>query len=92
MLQVDQCANNGVTAFHAAVVRGHLEVARVLARAGAEVDSKRKDNGQTPLIAASNNGHVHLIPFLLERGASLQVLENDGLSALHVAARGGHIL
>jgi len=48
---------------------GHLDVARVLLDAKAEID-RPSANGSTPLVVATTNNHIQLAMFLLDRGAS----------------------
>jgi hypothetical protein len=44
------------------------------------------DGGGTPLIAASFNGHVEVVQLLLSHGAQIDLVEDDGWTALMFAA------
>jgi ankyrin repeat protein len=46
--------------------------------------------GWTPLLAASNRGHVQVVKELLEHGADIEAYDNDGWTALHFACGNGH--
>jgi ankyrin repeat protein len=56
---------------------GHVEVARLLIEAGADID-KAKDNGVTPLYVASQNGHVEVARLLIEAGADIDKAADNG--------------
>jgi ankyrin repeat protein len=58
--------------------------ARVLLRAGADVEAKNA-KGRTPLQMACRFGHQRLIEELLSRGAQPTAQDNDGWAALHQA-------
>ena len=48
--------------------------------------------GYTPLILASENGHVGVARALLARGARQQLhRRSDGRAAMHFAAKNGHV-
>lgn len=47
-----------------------------------------KSSGKTCLQVASHQGHTELVALLLARGASLEVADDDGDTALHYAAFG----
>lgn len=49
------------------------------------------DEGITPLIAASSEGHSVVVPLLIEAGANVNAVDKDGTSALMAAAARGHI-
>ncbi|PIK54974.1 putative fibronectin type 3 and ankyrin repeat domains 1 protein [Apostichopus japonicus] len=63
---------------------GHVEVARELFFAGAEVEKKDKD-GKTALMIAALNGHRDLVQLLVERGADPFMSTEFGMSALDMA-------
>ena len=42
-------------------------------------------------MAAAYEGHSSLVSFLLDQGAALNVQNNDGETALNLAAIGGHL-
>jgi ankyrin repeat protein len=52
---------------------------------GADVDA-RNSAGQTPLLAAAQNGHVKAMEILLSRGADVNAQDHHGRTALMVAA------
>ncbi|CAI8055791.1 Protein TANC2, partial [Geodia barretti] len=67
---------------------GHVEVVRLLLKAGAAVfipDKCRK----TPLYSASIRGHRAVVELLLENGADVSICNEDGLSPLFVASQEG---
>jgi ankyrin repeat protein len=49
------------------VIRGHVELARILLEYGADATAQAKD-GSTPLHLASTEGHGEVARILLERG------------------------
>jgi ankyrin repeat protein len=68
-----------------AVRRGHLEAARTLLRAGANVNDTARD-GSSALAVAIGNGHWELASFLLETGADPNA-SGPGWTPLHQLAR-----
>lgn len=50
-----------------------------------------KKSGDTPLILASRYGHASLVSFLIDNGGIIEHRNNDGKTALHDAAQGGHL-
>ncbi|MEM7553771.1 MAG: ankyrin repeat domain-containing protein [Cyanobacteria bacterium P01_A01_bin.84] len=76
------------TALMFAVERGHLEVAKVLIKAGADVnlsDHPGKKLGKTPLMYAAISGHESILRFLLESGAVVDSQDKRGQTALWYA-------
>ena len=84
--RVNQPSNNPqkVMPLHSAVAGGHLEIARALLDAGAEVDAVQ-EGGFTPLMSAAQNGSVEMVRLLLERGADRSKTSEDGRSAYTLA-------
>ena len=56
---------------------GHVEVAKSLLRAGADIDA-RSPSGLTPLFCAVRRGDVQLVEYLLEHGANKKLHLDDG--------------
>ncbi|KAM3518761.1 hypothetical protein MY4038_010002, partial [Beauveria bassiana] len=59
-----------------------------LPRAGSSI-AVRGRAGATPLHMAAQNGHVKIVSLLLEFGANVSAVDDDGETRLHVAASHG---
>ena len=77
----------GSTPLLFAVRHGHVENARLLLDAGADVN-QTAPNGQSALVTASFSGQGEVAAFLLERGADPNAAE-AGYTALHTAVSRG---
>jgi ankyrin repeat protein len=51
-------------------------------------DAVDEETGMTPLFFACDRGHVDVVEFLLDRGASVNRRDMIGMTCLHVAAMG----
>jgi len=77
--------------------RGMTEVVKELLGAhksknsGGDFIDKPSDEGISPLIAASSEGHAAIVPLLLAEGAKVDAVDKDGTTALMAAAARGHI-
>lgn len=74
-----------------AVVHGDIQMIRLLLNHGANPNSKNeRENGSTPLVAAAARGepidYPPIIKLLLEKGADLDIKDNEGKTALWYAA------
>lgn len=79
---------SGRTALHEAAHYGHLEAARWLLHAAAQVNAQ--DNGRnTPLILACMDGHTAMAELLIGAGADISLRRGDGKSALHILKANG---
>ena len=81
---VDMVDGNGKTALIAAAKSEHAEIVKELLRAGAKVDSPG-DGGGSALMAATVN--LETLEVLLKAGANPFLGDEDGQTALHLAAR-----
>ncbi len=62
---------------------------RTLIDHGANVNA-RKYNLWTPLHSSAHNGYLGLVELLLERGADVRMLSDEGHKPYQLAARQGH--
>ncbi|XP_070842326.1 transient receptor potential cation channel subfamily A member 1-like [Chaetodon trifascialis] len=80
----------GLTPLHLASREGHTKVVQLLLRKGALFHSDYK--GWTCLHHAASAGYTHTMDILLSANPKLMdKTDEDGNTALHVAARGGHV-
>jgi ankyrin repeat protein len=84
----------GVQPLHMAAENGRIEVVRSLLAAEANLEAGRVYGGKTgvtPLHLAVTRRHCQVVRALLEAGATVNAVDSDGTTALHVAARGGFV-
>jgi uncharacterized protein len=74
----------GWTPLHYACAKGQLEVAQFLIANGAIVDSMSLGN-TTPLMMAVQSGNEQVVKLLLDKGADLQLRNDQGLTAIDIA-------
>ncbi len=64
-----------------------VRIAELLLDAGADIEQGDKD--WTPLLLACRYGQADLVSFLLQRGANIKAVTEDGRNCLHLACRNG---
>ena len=74
------------SALHAAVYNGHVEILEYLLQQGVSASVESSPNGGTPLMAASESGHLWCIRTLLAAGAAVNQSTDYGKTALYFAA------
>ena len=80
--------NESETPLHVASRWGHVEIARVLLRHGA--DTEAQDNGDhTPLELVTLQGHVEVSQILLEHGANANAQDEERCTLLYWASEWG---
>ena len=89
---------NGYTALHLAAFKNNLELTSLIigeAKKGLGLATGKKissfinektNEGFTALHYATSNGNIKLVKFLMENGATLDVVTNLGKNVMHVAA------
>ncbi|PNH11158.1 Serine/threonine-protein kinase TNNI3K [Tetrabaena socialis] len=77
------------TPLHIASLNGHVDTAKTLLQAGADVLAKTKD-GYSPLHIASWKGHSHVAVVLLAAGADACVEQKVGLTPMRHAKINDH--
>lgn len=73
-----------------AAQEGELEVIKLLADAGADVDQKGLV-GHTPLRIAARNGRTDVVAYFISKGCDINTQGNDGATPLEAAASKGHM-
>lgn len=73
-----------LTALHYAAGGGCLEVVKLLAEEGADINTARYERW-TALHSAALSGHLEIVRFLLENGANPNVRDDDGKTPRRVA-------
>ncbi|XP_047244618.1 ankyrin repeat domain-containing protein 6b isoform X3 [Girardinichthys multiradiatus] len=72
----------GRSPLHLAAYKGHLEVVRILLKAGCDLDIQ-DDGEQTALHRAAVVGNTDIISALIQEGCALERQDKDGNTALH---------
>ena len=80
----------GLTPLNVAASYGNTEIVGLLLQKGAEIDKFDADEFQTPLFTSCVNGTYDVGDLLIRRGASLNMLNERGDSAISIAAYHGH--
>jgi ankyrin repeat protein len=88
--KADGISDWGKTALMEASLRGHVDLVKVLLKAGAEVNAK-DDYGDTALMFASGKGNDDIVKLLLGAGANANIQNTgDGSTALIIGAKNGY--
>src|SRR5258708_10908901 len=93
---VNSRGGSHTTPLHAATVKGHLEVASLLLKSGADPNS-RDIVDRVPLHRVSHGGQLvkvesslEIARLLVNAGAKVNVIDLEGETSLHAAARSGY--
>jgi ankyrin repeat protein len=73
----------GLTALHFAARQGSMAAARALVDGGVDVNIASPGDQASPLLVALINGHFDLAAYLLDQGASPNLLSDAGVSPLY---------
>ena len=68
---------------------GDAEIVKTLLEAGAKVNAKATDTGETALLNAVSNGHTEIVQILLKAGADVSVKNRFDFNALNTAVAAG---
>jgi ankyrin repeat protein len=83
--------HGGFTPLYFAAQQGALESAKVLLKAGADINATNSEYG-TPLIIALQSGHEDMAKFLLDNGADPNIKDAWGMTPLHYALYEGVLI
>ena len=89
--EVDARTSTNSTPLRAATFSGHLDIVRCLVENGAQVNARNIFHLATPLMVACYNDRIDVASYLVENGADIHLEDRIGNTALHDAARRGHV-
>lgn len=87
---VETADSIGILPLSKAAMAGHLEILKLLLKAGPTTIDWQDKSEQTPLHHAASNGHKDVVAYLLEMGAQIDIMDLNGETALHLASLCGH--
>ncbi|KAK6234390.1 hypothetical protein QUC31_006796 [Theobroma cacao] len=79
----------GLTALHAAAIKGHKDVVSLLIESGSDLEH-RDNEGHTALHLAVECGHLETVEALIEKGANAKAKNKRGVSPLYMAKAMGY--
>jgi ankyrin repeat protein len=84
--------SSGVTPLHLAAFAGRTDVVSLLVARGAPVNARTTTRfHNTPLVMAALTSQVEAATVLLDHGADVELAEEGGFRALHIAAEAGDL-
>ena len=87
---VNHVDDNGLTALMLAAHLGHVGIAGILLDAGATLNPDPAHGKLSALLLAAESGRDEVIKLLVERGAQIDYIHDDGATALTVASAAGN--
>ena len=81
----DSYDKNSVSLLNIAIRKGHINIAEMLIKKGADVNVISGDRGNTPLMDAAAEADIKILTDLLEAGAELNLKSKSGQTALVLA-------
>ncbi|KAK1151482.1 ankyrin repeat and death domain-containing protein 1A-like [Acipenser oxyrinchus oxyrinchus] len=83
--------STGQGLLHCAAARGHLDIINYILGDLEEMPLDKMDKlSKTPFLLAAENGRLPVVQCFLGRGCDITLTDQDGKTALHLAAEGGH--
>ena len=87
-----QCHGDATNDLHLAARDGSIErTIALLSRGSLDIDQRTPEEGYTPLMVAAMNRKSSIARILLNKGADVSVVDEDGSTALHQASNAGHV-
>lgn len=87
---VDAINDIGQTPLHLACIYGHSELVKLLTLTYKANIDIQDDQRCSPLLYACQNGHLGMVKFLINMGASIEVCDRYKNTPLHLACSGKH--
>lgn len=87
MPHIDAYASYGGTALGCAAYYGRIDLAKMLLKAGADINRRDRHIDWTPLMSAARAAEIKMVAFLCDNGADPYLESKDGETAEMLAAR-----
>jgi ankyrin repeat protein len=88
---IDILTHSKMSALVEIIATGDIEAAKTLLDNGANPNGSEDAPERRPLLLAAHAGLTNMVELLLQYGASLEILDSAGLSALHWASKADHL-
>lgn len=88
---VNFCDAGGYAPLHYAARKGHVKVAQLLLLHGADINIRTRAGKVTPLLRAAFSGQEEMCRFLVQKGANVKAVDDDGQTVLHRAVCSGNM-
>ncbi|KAK7276418.1 hypothetical protein RIF29_17557 [Crotalaria pallida] len=88
-VSVDYHDQYGLTAVHAAAIKGHKDVVLMLGEAGLDLECQDQE-GHVPLHMAVQGGDIETVKVLVDKGVNLNAMNKRGATPLYMARVWGY--
>ena len=86
----DPSDHGGVTPLMAAARNGHRDIVEALISRGADKSARKKSSGAQAIHQAATHGHLDVVKLLVDKGNPVDVVNEDNVTPLMLAAQKGH--
>lgn len=80
----------GYAPLHYAARKGHIDVANLILLHGGDINIRTRAGKVSPLLRAAFSGKYAMCKFLVEKGADVKAVDDDGQTVLHRAVSSGN--
>lgn len=80
----------GMTPLHIAADGGYNKIVELLLKENANINALEDNNNYTPLMIAVEKNNPSLVQYFIDEGADLNLQDNEGNTALHIAFENGY--
>ncbi|KAL9131206.1 MAG: hypothetical protein Q9217_000808 [Psora testacea] len=86
----DPSDHGGVTPLMAAARNGHRDIVEALILRGADKSARKKSSGAQAIHQAATHGYLDVVKLLVDKGDHVDVVNEDNVTPLMLAAQKGH--
>ena len=84
---IDHYGDDRKTALYWAVDKGHEDVVKALLKSNPNMEVATRETGDTALLRSVRSRNINLVRMLLDKKAKISVVDREGDTVLHIAAR-----